>query len=293
MITYNPKDWFKLLFDFHKSDTFRILAPTMLLLGILTTATCYFTNLFFPNYHPTLTLFHQISGFVISMVLVFRINTAYDRWWEGRKQWGALVNSARNLAIKFSTLIPDDQKLLRQEVYGLIASFPFVLKEHLRSNSEPADIIYGEWLQEQALHKWSHQPNYMVSQLSQLSRRVCSKYNASTNDYLILSESLTQFTDVCGACERIRSTPIPFSYSIFIKRIIFLYIITMPLAFGVSIGYWSVPMVMILFYAFTSLELISEEIEDPFGTDENDLPTDEIAVRIRLHTKEILIGHEA
>jgi putative membrane protein len=79
----------------------------------------------------------------------------------------------------------------------------------------------------------------------------------------------------------------------FIKKIIFLYIITMPLAFGVSIGYWSIPMVMIIFYAFASLELLSEEIEDPFGTDSNDLPTDEIAVRIRHTTYEILMRHEA
>lgn len=71
------------------------------------------------------------------------------------------------------------------------------------------------------------------------------------------------------------------------KKIVFIYIITMPLSFGLSMGYWSVPVVMIMFYAFASLELISEEIEDPFGTDDNDLPTDEIAEKIKLNTLEI------
>ena len=293
MITYNTKDWFKLITTFHKADTFRVLAPTMILLGAITTLVCFMTQHYWSNYHPSLTIFHQISGFVISMVLVFRINTAYDRWWEGRKLWGSLVNHSRILAIKFSTLIPADQVLLRKEVYALISSFPFVLKEHLRNNRNPDGVIESEYLQAKDLQKWEHQPNYLVSQLSVISRRVTSKYTASTNDYLILSETLFQFTEICGACERIKNTPIPYSYQNYIKKIIFLYIITMPLAFGVSIGYWSIPMVMIIFYAFTSLELISEEVEDPFGTDENDLPTDELSEKIRKSTKEILLGHEA
>lgn len=293
MITYNPKDWFKLIASFHKSDTFRVLAPTMGLLGALTFFVAFFSLRYWPSVHPSLTLFHQITGFVISMVLVFRINTAYDRWWEGRKHWGSLVNNSRILAMKFSTLIPADQTFLRKEVFSLIASYPFVLKEHLRNNRNNLAIIESEYLNQEQIKNWQHQPNYVVNQLSVLSRRVTSKYTASTNDYLILSETLFQFTEICGACERIKNTPIPYSYSIFIKKVIFLYIITMPVAFGITLGYWSIPMVMIIFYAFASLELISEEIEDPFGTDENDLPTDELAEKIKISTREILIGHEA
>src|SRR5687767_9940258 len=104
MVTYNPKDWFKLIIYFHKSDTFRVLLPTMLLLGALTGACCYLEKKYFAVEIPSLTIFHSIAGFVISMVLVFRINTAYDRWWEGRKLWGSLVNTSRNLATKFHAL---------------------------------------------------------------------------------------------------------------------------------------------------------------------------------------------
>jgi putative membrane protein len=99
---------------------------------------------------------------------------------------------------------------------------------------------------------------------------------------------VNELTDICGACERIRTTPIPYSYSIFIKKVIFIYVITMPFTFGLSVGYWSIFIVMMMFYAFASMELISEEIEDPFGADDNDLPTDEIADRIRINTNEIL-----
>jgi putative membrane protein len=118
---------------------------------------------------------------------------------------------------------------------------------------------------------------------------LCQKNLKTPNDYLIISENIDDLTEICGACERIKSTPIPYSYSIFIKKIVFIYIITLPIAFGLTAGFWSIPIVMIMFYAFASLELISEEIEDPFGTDENDLPTDEIAEKIKLNTQEILL----
>lgn len=292
MVTYNPKDWFTLIVQFHKSDTFRILLPTMLLLGVITFGTCYVEKKFITLEIPTLTVFHQISGFIISMVLVFRINSAYDRWWEGRKLWGALVNNSRNLAIKMHSLLPAGAVDIRTELSLLISNYPFALKEHLRNNDTLEDIKFVPSLTEENYKRRSHKPNYIARQLTSLCLELSQKHSKSPNDYLTLSEHLHQFTDICGACERIKNTPIPYSYSIFIKKIIFLYIITMPFAFGLTIGYWSVPIVMIMFYAFASLELISEEIEDPFGSDPNDLPTDELSVKIKASVREILLGDE-
>jgi putative membrane protein len=289
MVTYNPKDWFKLIFFFHRSDTLRILAPTMLVLGLLTAAACYVEKRFIMFEVPTLTIFHSIAGFVISMVLVFRINTAYDRWWEGRKLWGSLINNTRNLAIKLHALVPTDDKTTRTELHSLISNFPFALKEHLRGNVTKEDIKFSALLPEAEYTKIAHKPNYISRQLTAYCLDITKKHAHTNNDYLVLSENLNQLADICGACERIRNTPIPYSYSIFIKKIIFLYIITMPVGFGLTIGYWAVPIVMIMFYAFASLELISEEIEDPFGTDSNDLPTDELSVKIKESTREILL----
>jgi len=292
MITYNPKDWFKLIIQFHKSDTFRILFPTMLLLGFITWAICFIEKKYLSIDVPSLTIFHQIAGFIISMVLVFRINTAYDRWWEGRKLWGSLINNTRNLAIKLNAFIPKNALDIRGELHSLISNFPFSLKEHLRNNTTTEDIKFSSALTEESYTKVSHKPNYISRQLTVYCLELSKKYQHSQNDYLILSENLNQFNEICGACERIRSTPIPYSYSIFIKKMIFLYIITMPVTFGLTIGYWAIPIVMIMFYAFASLELISEEIEDPFGTDPNDLPTDELSVKIKENVREILLGDE-
>lgn len=287
MVTYNPRDWFKIIVHFHRSDTFRILLPTMLLLGIISAGTVYLFQHWKPDYHPALTIFHQISGFIISLVLVFRINTAYDRWWEGRKLWGALINTSRSMGARLALMISKDDTTSIKAVRVLLSAFPVALKEHLRNRRVDADIAFPSSLASEEFSKWQHKPNYLLMLLDRQCREI-SRHSGNTNDYLILSNYLTQLSDICGACERIKNTPIPYSYSVFIKKIIFIYIITMPLSFGLSLGYWSVPMVMIIFYAFASLEIISEEIEDPFGTDSNDLPTDEIAGRIAENLKEIL-----
>jgi putative membrane protein len=290
MVTYNPKDWIRLILQFHKSDTIRILFPSMLLIGLITAGITTVEFLYIKEpVQGNITIFHQISGFIISLVLVFRINSAYDRWWEGRKLWGSLLNNSRNLAIKLNAIISQTSLNERKHLAALIANYAYVLKEHLRGNKSPILIEETIILNKEKYNDASHKPNYIAKQITQYCIELCQNNLKTPNDYLIISENIDDLTEICGACERIKSTPIPYSYSIFIKKIVFIYIITLPIAFGLTAGFWSIPIVMIMFYAFASLELISEEIEDPFGTDENDLPTDEIAEKIKLNTQEILL----
>ncbi len=290
MVTYNPKDWIRLILQFHKSDTIRVLFPAMLLIGFITAGITAIEYLFINEpIQSNITIFHQISGFIISLVLVFRINSAYDRWWEGRKLWGSLLNNSRNLAIKLNAIIPQTNVNDRKQIAALIANYAYVLKEHLRGNKSPKLIEESIIINNEKYNDASHKPNYIAKQITEYSIALCQKNIKTPNDYLIISENIDALTEICGSCERIKSTPIPYSYSIFIKKIVFIYIITMPIAFGLTAGFWSIPIVLIMFYAFASLELISEEIEDPFGEDENDLPTDEIAEKIKLNIQEILL----
>ena len=112
----------------------------------------------------------------------------------------------------------------------------------------------------------------------------------SISDYqlLFLNNELQSFLDICGACERIKNTPIPYSYSAFIKKFIFFYVITLPLGFALSLGYLTIPVVIFIFYVLASLEIIAEEIEDPFGKDDNDLPMQKIATSIGKNVVDIL-----
>jgi ion channel-forming bestrophin family protein len=109
MIQYNPKAWFSLIFKFHKSDTFRILMPAMLCLGVYGLVVAYVLLDYFELTFKSSTILHSLLGFVISLLLVFRTNTAYDRWWEARKLWGGLVNNSRNLSIKAKAFFPTSE----------------------------------------------------------------------------------------------------------------------------------------------------------------------------------------
>jgi putative membrane protein len=103
-----------------------------------------------------------------------------------------------------------------------------------------------------------------------------------------LNNEVTAFTDICGACERIKNTPIPFSYGSFIKKFIMLYVLTLPMGYVFNMGYYAAPIVTFIFYVLGSLELVAEEIEEPFGRDPNDLPMDKMAAMIRKHVSELL-----
>ncbi|MFC5284888.1 bestrophin family protein [Pedobacter alpinus] len=285
MINYNPKEWFTFIFRVHKADTFRKLVPLMIAVSIYAGALAYleleYWNLADSSYVKNLSLMHGILGFVISLLLVFRTNTAYDRWWEGRKQWGALTNSSRNLAIKLHAYLVDAED--RKYFTIMISNFAFALKNHLRENED-----YHEIDPVLDLHKEHHLPNQIASAIYEKAYKLQQENKLSVEQMYILNGELTSFTDICGACERIKNTPIPFSYSVFIKKFIFFFVMTLPFGWVFSLGYFIIPVVVFILYAFASLELIAEEIENPFGTDANDLPIDSICKNIKKHVKEIL-----
>src|SRR6478752_7782589 len=113
MISYNPKDWARFILGFPKSDTFRKLFPWLIVIALYAWLIAYLELHYFKLSQESsiknISVLHSLLGFAISMLLVFRTNTAYDRWWEGRRQWGALVNTSRNLAIKLSGLLYNDE----------------------------------------------------------------------------------------------------------------------------------------------------------------------------------------
>ncbi len=287
MVQYNPKDWITFIFRFHKSDTFRQLIPMMITIGLYSYAVAYleieYWQLSQQSHVKNITIMHGMLGFVISLLLVFRTNTAYDRWWEGRKHWGALVNNSRNLAIKLSVILKEDyDKLFFKRVIPAYAS---ILQKHL-TDEETAKMLFEDLDLEIDHHK--HRPNQVAKILFHKINDLHESGKISGDQLIIINNEIQSFTDICGACERIKNTPIPYSYSSFIKKFIFFYIMTLPFGYVFSLGYYVIPVVVFTFYVLASLELIAEEIEDPFGNDANDLPTEKLASNIKKHVEEIL-----
>ncbi len=140
MISYNPKEWFTFIFRFHKADTFRKLGPLLLGIcvysGIIAWLEIEVWELSEVSKVKNIPLMHSLLGFAISMLLVFRTNTAYDRWWEGRKLWGALTNSSRNLALKLSAILPQNETAQRSFFKKIIPAYAQALHIHLHMKKQ-------------------------------------------------------------------------------------------------------------------------------------------------------------
>jgi putative membrane protein len=294
MISYNPKDWFTFIFRFHKADTFRKLFPLIVAIGIYSGLIAFLETSFFKlgetSHIKNIPVMHSLLGFAISMLLVFRTNTAYDRWWEGRKLWGALVNNSRNLAIKLAVMLPEDDKEQRTFFRKIIPAYAYALHKHLKLENTRIALFEEDEHHHLINHidKEKHIPNQVAFLMHKHIQQSYKEGKLNGDQLIILNAELQSFTDICGACERIKNTPIPYSYSVFIKKFIFFYIMTLPFGYVFTLGYYVIPVVAFIFYVLASLELIAEEIEDPFGNDENDVPTDKIAMNIHKHIAELI-----
>jgi putative membrane protein len=287
MINYNPKSWVTLIFAFHRSDTFRMLWKEIIYIGLFTLAIAFVEIHFFPDVVQLekLITVYSLIGFVISLLLVFRTNTAYDRWWEGRRKWGEVVNDTRNMAVKLSPLLKE--KSDRDFFARMISNFAVSMKEHLRLGIDIDELSLMPD-EKNELIKRNHVPTAIVELMYRRLKLHREKGEISDVEFLSIDKNLNALLDSIGACERIKNTPIPFSYSLFIKKFIFIYVTTLPLAFVVQFGYFSALIATFVFYVLVSMEVLAEEIEDPFGTDDNDLPADQLCERIDKVVHEVL-----
>lgn len=293
MIQYNPKDWFTFIFRAHRGDTIRLLFPLMVGIAVYTGIIVYLEKEVFhlaENSHlKNIPIMHTLLGGVISLLLVFRTNSAYDRWWEGRKQWGELTNNSRNLALKLNAILPHTLKEDRDFLKKLIPSYAFALRNHLLSKKADWELfdkqVHGPIMD--AIDKQKHVPNQIARMLINRIQQLYVEGHISHAQLVYLNDEIRSFTNICGACERIKNTPIPFSYSVFLKKFIFGYVMTLPFGFMFNLGYIAVFIVVFIFYVLASLEIIAEEIEDPFGGDTNDLPMDKMAMNIHHNVDEI------
>jgi putative membrane protein len=219
-----------------------------------------------------------LLGAVLGLLLVFRTNTAYDRWWEGRKLWGQLVNDSRNLAIKARSFAAENQADLR-EFGNLIIGFAFELKEHLRESPPVAET---------AAAQPQHVPMSIASRI--VSQIMLWKRDARIDGFetMMLDTHARSLMDICGACERIRKTPIARGYLVFIRKCIVVYLLALPWGIVNDFGLWTVAVTAIVAYFMIGLELVAEDVEEPFGHGSDDLQLEEYCRTIRRSVDEVI-----
>ncbi|MEY2835819.1 MAG: hypothetical protein RLZZ557_1481 [Bacteroidota bacterium] len=299
MITYNPKDWFTFIFRIHRYETFRQLIPLMIGLSVYAGLITYFEfDLFFSADSKELTrsisTIFSILGFTLSLMLVFRTNSAYDRWWEGRKQWGDLTNASRAFAAHLNGILDGSALQERRKITALMSTFAYALRFHLKGEKMQRTSLTNELDEHHLVHfidlfeQASHQPMAIYKELVDFVYALKAAGKITDQDMYVIKSDLNRMIEVCGACERIRSTPIPFSYSAFLKKFIFFYVMLFPLIYAMHMSYFIIPVTVFILYVLSSIELIAEEIENPFDDAPNDLPTFKMAKNIAVNVKMIL-----
>jgi len=295
MINYNPKSWFALIFHSYSRQVMRTLRPALTVITIFTAVICYLVLTVFhlheKEFHSTIAM-HQLLGIVLGLFLVFRTNSAYDRWWEGRKLWGSMVNNTRNLAHKMQAFLPYGDEENRRWFAAMIPNFVIAVREHLRKGVKLKDLTKTDEAFEDYFANIVHVPNRLSTMMYERVNDLYRQGKITGDQLFLVDKELKEFADILGACERIKNTPIPYSYSMYIKKFIFIYLITLPFGFVTSTEYMTIPIVLLISFVLLSVELIAEEIEDPFGRDVNDLPTDELSVKIGDNVREILLTNQ-
>lgn len=207
-----------------------------------------------------------LNAIILGVLLSFRNREAYDRWWEGRRLWGQLVNDTRNLGMKVKAL-PGVAEADQRALGRLIVGFAVAMKDRLRGGGKLQDV--PGFTADTATP--DHVPLYLAQRVMDQLRTWRAAGQITDFDRLILDPHARALMDVCGACERIQSTPMPRSYRSLLRHGLVLYLFSTPWLVAEELGWWAVPMVGLLAYFLVGIEFTAEDVEDPFGHDGDDL----------------------
>ncbi|MFT3769404.1 MAG: bestrophin family ion channel [Minicystis sp.] len=267
-------------------------------------------DLRFGFFHPDFTTIpFTLIGVAVSIFLGFRNNTSYDRFWEGRRLWGQLVNTSRSFTRQILTLTgprpfedtetvsvadPNEINAFRQEmVYRLIA-FVHGFRMHLRDQDRLDELrAFLPAAEVEALRTEINRPTAILQRIGDRLRDAWHRGWIHSMHMPVLEQSMTALTDIQGGCERIKNTPIPMSYTTLIHQIVAIYCLTLPFGIVKSVGQITPFVVALVSYAFFGLDAVGDEIEQPFGLDANDFPLSalsrmiEVNLRQRLGEKEL------
>ncbi|MEJ6980409.1 bestrophin family ion channel [Pedobacter sp. P351] len=233
----------------------------------------------------------SMISIALSVLMGFRVSSAYERWWEARKIWGSVVNNSRSLArqlITFTHHSSISRELLESLIYRHIA-FVYALSCRLREQNCDEFIkpfLYDEEY-EQVITK-SHLPNLLLLHNMYAIKELQQENIINDIELLRIEETIYQLTDNLGAAERIKNTPFPVPYSYFTWLLVHMFAILVPFGMVDSFGYLTIPVAMCAIFIFLVIEQIAIEIQDPFSNRENDIPVSAISQNIEIDLKEML-----
>ena len=279
------RPWFKTLFCWRGSVIRAVLPRVAMCTGFSVVITLLYGAGFSVSW-PVLG--GVVPSIVLGLLLVFRTNASYERFWEGRKLWGTMINTVRNLARQIWVAV-DTSRESKEQVLKLLVAFAIATKQHLRQ--QPCDRELRHLVTPAQLDKLMtmNSPPLEIAfwlgdylQVQQLKGRI--------NPYQLqaMTQQVNTLVDVLGGCERILKTPLPLAYSIHLKQLLVMYCMALPFQVVSELNGWTIPVVSLVAFAVFGVEEIGLEIENPFGCDPNDLPLNAICQTMERNIQDLL-----
>lgn len=274
MVQYDPHHWWRYLLKLRGGILKEIVGRLGVFVAWAVAVTWFHFSVFKVDVPAT---GHTLAGTVLSLLLVFRTNSSYDRFWEGRKLWGGVVNETRNLVRAAALNIPSPELVRRLAAWTAV--YPYALTRVLRSGGDdlgPAAAVLPRAEIDQVLIA----RNAGLAVAMRMSAiLVEARRSGLISDYIQmeLDHNVQLLIDYQGGCERIVRTPLPFAYMLHLRRTLILFILGLPFALVEAFGWATVPVVLLIAHTFLGIEEIGVEIEEPFGREDNDLPLEDIS----------------
>lgn len=290
MIVRDKSNSFSLLFAWHGTILPKVL-PALGLVIFLSGLLVYLRQAHFFSFPAVPAIGFTIFGVILSIFLSFRNTACYDRWWEGRKLWGALIATTRHLCR--DTYVLDDQS--REILLYRMMLFTHLLRDRLRQQQQSIQHYQAHTgFEVAAFEQLPTHINASQWVLEQIQKDLVLLYKQGKITDIIynnLNQHTVALGDIQAGCDRILSTPLPFSYSVLLHRAVYSFCFILPFSLEASLGLWTPILVGLIAYMLLGLDELSAELEEPFGFQDNDLPLDSI---VRLIERETLssLGQE-
>lgn len=292
-MTIEQKNWFSAAFQVRGSVIPTVL-PFVLVYAALGVLVSLLPQFDLPIDLPVFGILipNVVFNLVLGLLLVFRTNTAYERFWEGRIVWGTLVISIRNLARHIQVEVSTPEAIDRDNkaaALRLLAVFAIATKLHLRKeaiNSELGSLLTPP--QVLRLQSVKNPPLEITCWISAYLQQQQESDCLRIDQLIAINSLIDKLVEASTGCERILHTPMPLAYAIHLKQLILIYCISLPFQLVQDLNWWTGLAVALISFTLLGIEAIGVEIENPFGQDSNDLPLDEICHNIMQNIEDII-----
>ncbi|MCX5469138.1 bestrophin family protein [Acinetobacter nematophilus] len=284
MIIRDKSNSFALLFAWHGTILPKVL-PALAFVVLISTVLVYLSSHHYFTFPAVPAIGFTVFGIILSIFLSFRNTACYDRWWEGRKLWGALIATSRHIS-RDSHVLSEQQ---RQVLMYRVMLFTCLLRNRLRNQNQSIEFYINKvGFDDSTFNHLSQHMNAAQYVLEHIQKSlVTSLHHGEISDiiYQGLNQHIVTLGNIQAGCDRILSTPLPYSYSVLLHRTVYCFCLILPFSLEASLGIWTPVIVSLIAYLFLGLDALSAQLEEPFGLQENDLPLDAIT---RLIEREML-----